>query len=146
MASNKDSFGRTLFVVVGLCLICSVLVSTAAVVLKPIQQENKLLDKQKYILEAASLINPKEGKITKKDILSKYEQYVDARLVDLKTGEFVEGDANLYDQRKASRDTETTSIPENDVASIKRVADKAVVYLVRNDEGKLTSVILPVHG
>ncbi|PKH98556.1 Na(+)-translocating NADH-quinone reductase subunit C, partial [Shewanella sp. 11B5] len=103
MASNKDSFGRTLFVVVGLCLICSVLVSTAAVVLKPIQQENKLLDKQKYILEAASLINPKEGKITKKDILSKYEQYVDARLVDLKTGEFVEGDANLYDQRKASR-------------------------------------------
>ncbi|AZG72445.1 Na(+)-translocating NADH-quinone reductase subunit C [Shewanella livingstonensis] len=146
MASNKDSFGRTLFVVVGLCLICSVLVSTAAVVLKPIQQENKLLDKQKYILEAASLINTKEGKVTKKEILSKYEQYVEARLVDLKTGEFVEGDANVYDQRKASRDTSMSSVPENDIASIKRVADNAVVYLVRNDEGKLTSVILPVHG
>ena len=146
MASNKDSFGRTLFVVVGLCLICSVLVSTAAVVLKPIQQENKLLDKQKYILEAASLINTKEGKVTKKEILSKYEQYVDARLVDLKTGEFVEGNANLYDQRKASRDTDTSSVPENDIASIKRVADTAVVYLVHNDEGKLTSVILPIHG
>lgn len=146
MASNKDSFGRTLFVVVGLCLICSVLVSTAAVVLKPIQQENKLLDKQKYILEAASLINTKEGKVTKKEILSKYEQYVEARLVDLKTGEFVEGNANLYDQRKASRDTDTSSVPENDIASIKRVADIAVVYLVHNDEGKLTSVILPIHG
>ncbi|MBB1363845.1 MULTISPECIES: Na(+)-translocating NADH-quinone reductase subunit C [unclassified Shewanella] len=146
MASNKDSFGRTLFVVVGLCLVCSVLVSTAAVVLKPIQQENKLLDKQKYILEAASLINTKEGKVTKKEILSKYEQYVDARLVDLKTGEFVEGNANLYDQRKASRDTDTSSVPENDIASIKRVADTAVVYLVHNDEGKLTSVILPIHG
>ena len=146
MASNKDSFGRTLFVVVGLCLICSVLVSTAAVVLKPIQQENKLLDKQKYILEAASLINTKEGKVTKKEILSKYEQYVEARLVDLKTGEFVEGNANLYDQRKASRDTDTSSVPENDIASIKRVADTAVVYLVHNDEGKLTSVILPIHG
>jgi len=146
VASNKDSFGRTLFVVVGLCLICSVLVSTAAVVLKPIQQENKLLDKQKYILEAASLINTKEGKVTKKEILSKYEQYVEARLVDLKTGEFVEGNANLYDQRKASRDTDTSSVPENDIASIKRVADTAVVYLVHNDEGKLTSVILPIHG
>jgi|TARA_R110001592_G_scaffold57304_2_gene174225 Na+-transporting NADH:ubiquinone oxidoreductase subunit C len=146
VASNKDSFGRTLFVVVGLCLVCSVLVSTAAVVLKPIQQENKLLDKQKYILEAASLINTKEGKVTKKEILSKYEQYVDARLVDLKTGEFVEGNANLYDQRKASRDTDTSSVPENDIASIKRVADTAVVYLVHNDEGKLTSVILPIHG
>jgi len=146
VASNKDSFGRTLFVVVGLCLICSVLVSTAAVVLKPIQQENKLLDKQKYILEAASLINTKEGKVTKKEILSKYEQYVEARLVDLKTGEFVEGNANLYDQRKASRDTDTSSVPENDIASIKRVADTAVVYLVHNDEGTLTSVILPIHG
>jgi Na+-transporting NADH:ubiquinone oxidoreductase subunit C len=146
VASNKDSFGRTLFVVVGLCLVCSVLVSTAAVVLKPIQQENKLLDKQKYILEAASLINTKEGNVTKKEILSKYEQYVDARLVDLKTGEFVEGNANLYDQRKASRDTDTSSVPENDIASIKRVADTAVVYLVHNDEGKLTSVILPIHG
>lgn len=146
MASNKDSFGRTLFVVVGLCLICSVLVSTAAVVLKPIQQENKLLDKQKYILEAASLINTKEGNVTKADILSKYNQYVEARLVDLKTGEFVDGDANAYDQRKASRDLSTSSIPENDIASIKRVADKAVVYLVRDDDGKLTSVILPIHG
>ena len=66
--------------------------------------------------------------------------------MDLKTGEFVEGDANVYDQRKASRDTSMSSIPENDIASIKRVADKAVVYFVRNDEGKLTSVILPVHG
>lgn len=146
MASNKDSFGRTLFVVVGLCLICSMLVSTAAVLLKPIQQENKLLDKQKYILEAASLINLKKGNFTKQDILGKYKQYVEARLVDLDTGEFVEGDANGYDQRKASRDTDRSSIPENDVASIKRVADNAVVYLVRNDEGKLTSVILPIHG
>ena len=146
MASNKDSFGRTLFVVVGLCLICSVLVSTAAVLLKPIQQENKLLDKQKYILEAANLINTKEGKITKQDILSKYNQYVEARLVDLKTGDFVKGDANAYDQRKASRNPDMSSVPEHDIASMKRVADKAVVYLVRNDDGKLTSVILPVHG
>ena len=55
MASNKDSFGRTLFVVVGLCFICSVLVSATAVLLRPIQIENKLLDQQKYILEAAPL-------------------------------------------------------------------------------------------
>ena len=146
MASNKDSFGRTLFIVVGLCLVCSVLVSTAAVVLKPTQQENKLLDKQKYILEAASLINTKEGKVSKQDIISKYSQYVEARLVDLKTGEFIEGDANAYDQRKASRDLSTSSVPEHDIASIKRVADKAVVYLVRDEQGKVSSVILPVHG
>ncbi|MGL6122618.1 MAG: Na(+)-translocating NADH-quinone reductase subunit C, partial [Shewanella sp.] len=43
MASNKDSFGRTLFIVVGLCLICAIFVSTAAVLLRPTQAENKLL-------------------------------------------------------------------------------------------------------
>lgn len=147
MASNKDSFGRTLFIVVGLCLVCSIFVSTAAVVLKPTQQENKLLDKQKYILEAASLINTKEGKVTKAQIQDTYAKYVEAKLVDLKTGDWVEGqDANLFDQRKASRDPETSFVPEHDIASVKRVANTAVVYLVRDDAGKLTSVILPVHG
>lgn len=69
MASNKDSFGRTLFIVVGLCLICAIFVSTAAVLLRPTQAENKLLDKQKYILEAAGLIDTKAGKVTKAQIL-----------------------------------------------------------------------------
>jgi Na+-transporting NADH:ubiquinone oxidoreductase subunit C len=40
----------------------------------------------------------------------------------------------------------TSFVPENDIASVKRVADKAVVYLVRDGQGKLTSVILPIHG
>ena len=147
MASNKDSFGRTLFIVVGLCLICSIFVSTAAVVLKPTQQENKLLDKQKYILEAANLINTKEGKVTKATIIDTYNKHIEAKLVDLKTGDWVTGiDANLFDQRKASRDVDTSFVPENDIASVKRVSDKAVVYLVHDEAGKLTSVILPIHG
>ncbi|QSX36282.1 Na(+)-translocating NADH-quinone reductase subunit C [Shewanella sedimentimangrovi] len=146
MASHKDSFGRTLFIVVGLCLICAVFVSVAAVVLKPTQEENKLLDKQKYILEAASLIDSKAGKVSKAQIIDTYKKYVEARLIDIKTGEFVQGDADAFDQKKAARDVKTSFVPENDIASVKRVADNAVVYLVHDDAGKLTSVILPVHG
>ncbi|MCE9786167.1 Na(+)-translocating NADH-quinone reductase subunit C [Shewanella chilikensis] len=147
MASNKDSFGRTLFVVVGLCLVCSIFVSTAAVLLKPTQQENKLLDKQKFILEAANLIDTKSGKVSKDVVLETYKKYVEAKVIELKTGdEVTDINGDTYDQQKASRDPATSVVPEHDIASIKRIAKNAVVYLVRDDAGKVTSVILPVHG
>ncbi|QYK00529.1 Na(+)-translocating NADH-quinone reductase subunit C [Shewanella psychrotolerans] len=146
MASNKDSFGRTLFVVVGLCFICSVFVSTAAVLLKPTQQENKLLDKQKYILEAAGLVDSKSGKVEKAQILETYNKYVEAKLVDLKSGDWVEGDANTFDTEKAARNPATSFKPKNDIASVKNVANTGVVYLVHDDQGKLQTVIIPVKG
>ncbi|WOT05973.1 Na(+)-translocating NADH-quinone reductase subunit C [Shewanella youngdeokensis] len=146
MASNKDSFGRTLIVVVGLCFICSMFVSTAAVLLKPTQQENKLLDKQKYILEAAGLINIKEGKLEKKQIQDTYVKYVEAKLVDLKTGDWVTGDAETFDTEKAARTVGSSFVPQNDIASVKRVANNAVVYLVRDDNQQLQTVIIPVKG
>lgn len=147
MASNKDSFGRTLFVVVGLCLICSIFVSTAAVLLKPTQQENKLLDKQKFILEAANLIDTKSGKVSKDVVLETYKKYVEAKVIELKTGdEVTDINGDTYDQQKASRDPATSVVPEHDIASVKRIAKNAVVYLVRDDAGKVTSVILPVHA
>ncbi|QFU21716.1 Na(+)-translocating NADH-quinone reductase subunit C [Shewanella eurypsychrophilus] len=146
MASNKDSFGRTLFVVVGLCFICSVFVSTAAVLLRPIQIENKLLDKQKYILEAAGLTQANEAPMAKADVLETYNKYVVAKLVDLKTGDWVEGDADLFDADKASRDVANSFKPKNDVASVKRVANTAVVYVVNDEQGQLKTLILPIKG
>ena len=146
MASNKDSFGRTLFVVVGLCFICSIFVSTAAVILRPIQIENKLLDKQKYILEAAGLTADSGAPLTKADVLEKYNKYVVAKLVDLKTGDWVEGDADSFDADKVSRDVANSFKPENDVASVKRVANTAVVYIVSDDQGQLKTLILPIKG
>ena len=53
---SNDTVGKTVTVAVLLCLVCSVIVSGAAVMLKPIQIENKLLDKQKNILAAAGLL------------------------------------------------------------------------------------------
>ena len=41
MASNNESIGKTLGVVVGLCLVCAVVDSMAAVQLRPLQQANK---------------------------------------------------------------------------------------------------------
>jgi len=53
---NKDSLGNILFVAIGVCLVCSVIVSTAAVALKPMQVRNAELDQKENILRAAGLL------------------------------------------------------------------------------------------
>ena len=55
---HKDSVQRTLLVAFLLCVVCSIVVATAAVSLAPVQQENQLLDKRKNILVAAGLAKP----------------------------------------------------------------------------------------
>ncbi len=55
-ARSKESTAHVLLVTVLLCLICSVLVTTAAVVLRPMQEYNKALDRKKNILRAAGLL------------------------------------------------------------------------------------------
>ncbi len=55
---DRDSIGNTLTVAIGLSLVCSILVASAAVVLKPIQQRNAEEYRQRIILEVAGLMRP----------------------------------------------------------------------------------------
>ena len=56
--ANKESIGNVLFVAIGVSLVCSVLVASAAIVLKPRQQQNELEYQQRIILEVAGLYEP----------------------------------------------------------------------------------------
>ncbi|MFA0016177.1 Na(+)-translocating NADH-quinone reductase subunit C [Vibrio lentus] len=140
MASNNDSIKKTLFVVIALSLVCSIIVSTAAVVLKPKQQANAVLDQQTKILEVA-------GIELAGDIPALYAENIEPRLVDFATGDFVDGDAAAYDQRKAAKDpAESIKLSaEDDIAKIIRRANTGTVYLVK-DGAETSKVIIPVHG
>ncbi|MGY2572795.1 Na+-transporting NADH:ubiquinone oxidoreductase subunit C [Vibrio diazotrophicus] len=140
MASNNDSIKKTLFVVIALSLVCSIIVSTAAVGLRDKQKANAMLDKQSKIVQVAGITE--QGKIPEL-----YSKYIEPRLIDLDSGDFVKGDATTFDQRKASK-TPSESVklsPEEDVAKILRRSNTSVVYLVK-DGDKVSKVILPVHG
>ncbi|MEM7017518.1 MAG: Na(+)-translocating NADH-quinone reductase subunit C, partial [Pseudomonadota bacterium] len=140
----NDSIPKTLFVAICLCLVCSVVVSMAAVALKPLQISNKLLDKQRNILTVAGIL--KEGETRSIDEL--FEQ-VETRVVNLETGEYVEGiDITTYDQRRAASDSaQNVVIPsEKDIASVRRRAQNAFVYLVKGESNEVEKVIIPVHG
>jgi len=140
---SNDSIGKTLSVAILLCLVCSIIVSGAAVMLKPLQQENKLLDKQQNILKAAGLYDENQ---------STSEQFskITKQVINIETGEYAPADFDVatYDQRKAKKDpSQSVAIdPTRDIASLKRRAKYAEIYVVNNDQGQLETLILPVSG
>ncbi|GAA5647269.1 MULTISPECIES: Na(+)-translocating NADH-quinone reductase subunit C [Vibrio] len=146
MASNNDSIKKTLFVVIALSLVCSIIVSTAAVGLRSQQKANAVLDKQSKIVDVAGI--QADGK----SVPELFAEYIEPRLVDFKTGEFVEkaedgSTAANYDQRSASKNPATSVklAADEDEAKIIRRADTGIVYLVKNGE-QVSRVIIPVHG
>ena len=50
MSNQQETFGRTIIVVLAVCLVCSIIVAGAAVGLRPMQIANKEIDKQNNIL------------------------------------------------------------------------------------------------
>jgi len=53
MAQGNNSIKKVLIVAFSLCIVCSVIVSTAAVALRPAQQLNQELDRKTNILNVA---------------------------------------------------------------------------------------------
>jgi Na+-transporting NADH:ubiquinone oxidoreductase subunit C len=144
MASNKDSFGRTVGFIFALCLVCSIIVAGAAVGLKDTQMQKKMLDKQTKVLETAGLLAKVGNK--PKAVVEAYNKYVEEKFVDLNSGKLLDEEVGMYDQRKASRDLSQSIKPQNDIAKILRRANKTVIYLVKNEQGQVDTVILPIRG
>ena len=143
MSNNKETFGKTVGFVFAVCVVCAALVSVAAVQLKPLQTANKLLDKQTKILETAGLLKAGMGS---KDIVSLYNERVEARMIDLDSGNFIEGNPDLFDERRNSRDVTKSEKPKDDIAGINRRSHDAVIYLVRSESKDIETVIFPIVG
>jgi len=145
MAGSNDSVKKTVFVAVTLCVVCSIIVSTAAVALKERQDLNKALDKKKNVLEAAGLKVDDPSEIDKI-----FSESIEARVVDFEKGAFVEeGSVDLeeFDQRKEAKNPATSLEldQDDDPGGIKLRENRSLVYLVKKDD-KLSKIILPVKG
>ncbi|AWL10957.1 Na(+)-translocating NADH-quinone reductase subunit [Saliniradius amylolyticus] len=141
MSAKKESLGRTVGIVVAVCLVCSIVVSSAAVGLRSLQQTNAKLDRQSNILEAAGLLEQAGG-----DIAATYNEFIEERFVDLSSGQFTEAPKPDYDMYKAADNPELSKQVENSNVGFKRRATVAPVYLVRDEQGDVSRIILPVHG
>ena len=141
---HKDSTIKTIVVAAVLCIVCSVLVSSAAVGLKARQDENKKLDIKKNLLLASGLI--KDG-ATAKDINQAFTK-VRAEVVNLDSGEPMPNmDAAEFDQKDARKNPKTSKVikPANDIARIKQRSKYSIVYKVM-DGDQVKMLVLPING
>ena len=139
---------KTLGVALGICLVCSLLVSTAAVTLRSRQELNKRLDRIGNILLVGGL------KAEGGDVEGVYRKKVTPVLVNLETGKAVKPEEapeglsiESFDVKEIVKNLQlsTPIPPERDIAGIRRLPNYMVVYLVK-EGGKLKKVILPVFG
>jgi Na+-transporting NADH:ubiquinone oxidoreductase subunit C len=145
---SSDSTKKTIIVALGICLVCSILVSSAAVALSKIQNENKELDKITNILSAGDLL------VEGKPVREIYSKSVMSLLLDLNTGEVVpkenyteELNVENFNIKDIAFDPQLSSAIDSkeDIAGIKRKPNYMVIYeVLKGDE--IDKYILPIYG
>jgi Na+-transporting NADH:ubiquinone oxidoreductase subunit C len=143
---RKDSTLRALLTVLVTAVVCSSIVSGSVVLLRPIQLNNKLLERSGNIVQLTSLL-PADGEVSDEQLLDLFKS-LDARVVNIDEVTLDTAfDAYTFDNRKAAIDPElsVTIPPDQDRAGLGRRSRYKTVYLVWKD-GELDRVVLPIRG
>ena len=137
---NKDSALNIAFVGVGLCLLCSAIISLIAIQLRSVQNENVIKDMQKKIVSSAGL-QLEYGSV------ENAMMNIKTIVVDLDQGKIVDINPNSYELSKELREEGKYKFlsAENDIASIKKREKYSKVYIEYKDD-KINTLILPVRG
>ena len=142
----NESVFKTIGVAFGVCLICSLIVSTSAVSLRDQQKENKLNDRRVKVLEVADInIKPNQ---TIAEQFKKLEQ----KFIDFNTGKLMNEYQNFnideYDQLMSIKDSALSSpVPSSeDIAIIKNRENVGKIFILRDDLGNIDKLILPIRG
>ncbi|MCA9660883.1 MAG: Na(+)-translocating NADH-quinone reductase subunit C [Myxococcales bacterium] len=135
----------TIFFAGAVSVVCGVLVASAAVALKPMQDANKLLDQRKQVISVAGL--PCAESAADPGAINKcYEDNIRAVVVELKTGELQDGvDAAAFDTKRAMKDPATSEEAPANSAKILRLPHNAKLYQVVEGE-QVKALILPIQG
>jgi len=144
---NNDSPVKAFLVILVTALLCSSLVSAAVVILRPIQLNNKMLERGRNIIKLTGLVE--NGVVPGDEEMLEMYRGMDVRIVDIDQGIFNNDlDPLSFDPRRAVNDPELgIDIPaDQDLASLGRRSRYSTVYMVLKDDGELDRIILPVHG
>lgn len=140
--ANNESIKKTLIVTLLLCLVCSVIVSVTAILLRPLQNANKTLDFKRNILMVSGLYQ------AGMDVEQTFTQHITRKVVDVNTGLFSAAvDPESYDQRAAAKDPamSTALSDAQNIAKIGRREHYSVVYFVV-ENGQIKTIVLPIRG
>lgn len=127
------------------CLVCAVLVSSAAVALRERQAVNVELDRKRNVLLAAGALRAGED-VPREEVEARFGSF-EIVAVDLRTGEEdpafeVEG----YDATRALADPGASRAAPANAAQLARLPNHALVYKQLDEDGRLSLLVLPLEG
>ena len=141
----QGSVGYNLAFAAGVCLVCAVVVSSAAVALGDRQDRNVVLYKQKNVLLAAGLATDDED-LTGDEVAMRFAPMTQV-VVDLASGAVVDDvDPAGFDQRVAATDPTRSRVAPENLARVARLPHAALVYEVRDASDAIKLVVRPVEG
>tara|TARA_B100000768_G_scaffold181215_1_gene203367 strand:+ start:4182 stop:4955 length:774 start_codon:yes stop_codon:yes gene_type:complete len=141
----NDSVLKTLGVAFAICMVCSLIVSFAAVSLRDLQKENAANNKSIKILQAAKMYD------NTIDVKSQFQK-LEMRYVDFDTGKVLQSYKDFkieeYDQIKSTRDStlSTALSTSDDIAIIKNRENVGKFFIVRDEQNNIDKLILPIRG
>ena len=144
---NKDSYANVVTVSVVLCLVCSAVVSVAAVSLRPMQKENEKLAKQRNRLIAAGLV---DDDASDEEVGEIYDARIRTQWINLADAEPtvppIPG-TKAYDFEAAADDGDLSEPIPSQYGVPGNRPDLVPVYQVLGRDGKTVErVVLPVSG
>lgn len=143
--SQRSSIGYTIGFAAVICVVCAVLVSTAAVTLRDRQQANAELDRKKNVLLAAGLATADES-LDREEVERRFGSF-EVVAIDLESGEVAEDvDVATYDQRRAQADPTQSRAVERNNAQVTRVPNRVLAYRQMDDAGEVSLLVLPIEG
>lgn len=137
----EDTPLRAVLTAAAVAVVCALAVSYAAVMLRPYYIANLEAERHARLVSILAALPPDMGEVSAKE--------VEPRVVELNSGAYIDHiDAATFDARRAVADpTQSIAIPpDRDQAGIKRRAHHAVVFILREVDGSVRAVILPVYG
>ena len=144
---SNNSLLKTFIVAIAVCAVCATLVSTANVVLRPIIEQNKLNYKRGNIVLAAGLVKPG---YKASEIAPAFEK-IEPQVYDLLKEKFVtnadEFNPATFDERVMMNKDGYSLVPEGEVKpGVPTVPRYVTIYLVRDENGCVKTVVLPFFG
>ncbi len=143
MSDKKNSFSYAIRICLLVSVVCGVAVSSAAVILRPIQEENRRIAIQRNVLEVLGEYEPGD------DISAKFESLLEPMVVELDTGNIMADMEPSIDVGEMLKSNETSMAlsKEQDIAQISRRQNYDVVYVAKNQTNdSIEAIVIPISG
>lgn len=121
-----------------ICFVCSILISSANVGLRERQEANKLLDKQKSVLQAGWLVQPGE-KLPRARVEELFRN-IRVHILDIAEGRVLDIDPAAFDEERAP----AMPAPANN-AGIRTMPRQVKIFEVMEGD-RTVMLVLPVYG